>query len=233
MTKSTPTPDTLEAIIGYRFSNPLLLVQSLTHRSYVNENKDSPANNERLEFLGDAVIEVWSSQLLFEEFPTVPEGQLTNLRSLLVRTENLATVAKTINLGSHLFLSRGEAAHGGRDNISLLADTFESLVGAIFLDSGFPSVYEFLNRHLKPSLTAIRQQKIFKDPKSYFQEICQSKTGFTPHYEIISQSGPDHAKIFESSVIVNTKPIATGIGISKQKAEEAAALNALEIFKTD
>jgi ribonuclease-3 len=222
---------TLELIVGYNFKNPQLLTQALTHRSYVNENKNTSGNNERLEFLGDAVVEIWASNQLYHQYPTLPEGQLTNLRSLLVRTENLAAVALTIKLGDYLFLSRGEAAHGGRANISLMADTFESLVGAIYVDSNITTVFEFLNKHLLPTLDSISQLKVIKDPKSYFQEICQSQTGVTPHYTIVSQTGPDHARTFEASVMVGDRSVAVGTGNSKQKAEEAAAIAATKVFE--
>ena len=227
---SPPNLDELQRIIGYRFNDAQLLSQALTHRSYINESKNNLQNNERLEFLGDAIVELWSSDLLYSEFPSLAEGELTNLRSLLVRTENLASVSQTLNLGQYLYLSHGEATHGGRTNISLLADTFESLVGAIYLDSDIKEAFSFLSNHLGPTLASIRQQKIIKDPKSYFQEICQSQTGVTPHYQIISQTGPDHAKIFESQLLVNDRVIATGKGNSKQKAEEAAANAAIDQF---
>jgi ribonuclease-3 len=135
-------------------------------------------------------------------------------------------------LGDYLLLSRGEAAHGGRANISLLADTFESLVGAIYVDSNIATVFEFLNKHLLPTLATISQLKVIKDPKSYFQEICQSATGVTPHYTIVSQTGPDHARTFEASVMVGDRSIAVGTGNSKQKAEEAAAIAATKVFET-
>jgi ribonuclease-3 len=220
-----PNLDELQNLIGVKFKDLVVLNQALIHRSYLNENKDSGLeSNERFEFLGDAVLELWSSQTLFHLFPDYPEGKLTNLRSLVVCTENLALVASNFNLGKFILLSRGEETHQGRENLSILADTFESLIGAIYLDSGTKSVNKFLDKFLLPSLNDISQQKIYKDPKSLFQEIAQAKEGITPGYQTISQSGPDHHKTFVVGVYLNGKLISQGEGNSKQKAEEAAAV---------
>lgn len=222
----------LEQKIGLKFKNPQILFQSLIHRSYINENKSQKLqSNERLEFLGDAVLELWSSQKIFNLFPQYPEGDLTNLRSLIVRTENLASVAEKLGIGDFIQLSKGEKTHGGCHNISLLADTFESIIGAIFLDQGMDQASQFLDNFLLPSIDTISQQKIYKDPKSIFQEIAQAKEGITPNYSIINESGPDHQKTFEIGVYISDRLIATGQGNSKQKAEEAAALAATKIYK--
>jgi ribonuclease-3 len=220
-----PNLDALQKLIDIKFKNPSVLNQALIHRSYLNENKTaSLESNERFEFLGDAVLELWSSETLFKLFPDYPEGKLTNLRSLVVCTENLALVATNIDLGKYVLLSRGEETHLGRKNQSILADTFESIIGAIYLDSGIDNVYKFLDQFLLPSLNNISQQKIYKDPKSLFQEIAQAQEGITPHYQTVSESGPDHQKIFTVSVYLDKKLIAKGEGNSKQKAEEAAAV---------
>jgi ribonuclease III len=217
--------DDLQLLIGVKFKHPPVLHQALVHRSYLNENKTaSLQSNERYEFLGDAVLELWASQTLFKLFPDYPEGKLTNLRSLVVCTENLALVAATFDLGKYVLLSRGEETHHGRENQSILADTFESLIGAVFLDSGTSKTFKFLDQILLPSLNNISQQKIYKDPKSLFQEIAQAQQGITPHYQTISESGPDHLKTFVVGVFLDQKLIAEGEGNSKQKAEEAAAV---------
>lgn len=221
--------DALQKLIDIQFKKPSVLNQALIHRSYLNENRETPLeSNERFEFLGDAVLELWSSETLFKLFPEYPEGKLTNLRSLVVCTENLALVAASFDLGKYVLLSRGEETHQGRENQSILADTFESVIGAIYLDSGYPNVEKFLNQFLLPSLHSISQQKVYKDPKSLFQEIAQAKEGITPHYSTESESGPDHLKVFEVGVYLDKKLIATGKGNSKQKAEEAAAIAGYE-----
>jgi len=221
-----PNLDELQQLIGIKFNDPAILNQALIHRSYLNENKSSGPkdSNERFEFLGDAVLELWSSETLFRLFPDYPEGKLTNLRSLVVCTENLALVAASFNLGKFVLLSRGEETHQGRENISILADTLESLIGAIYLDNSIDQVNKFLDQFLLPGLNNISQQKIYKDPKSLFQEIAQAKQGITPRYITITESGPDHHKNFTVGVYLNDKLIAEGEGNSKLKAESAAAL---------
>jgi len=222
-----PQLDALEKEIGLKFTDQKVLLQALIHRSHLNENKGA-SSNERFEFLGDAILELWATEKLFTMFPDFTEGVLTNLRSLVVCTQNLAEVASTINLGQYLLLSRGEETHGGRQNQSILADTFESLIGAIYLDLGPKSVDKFLSQFLQPSIDKISQQSIYKDPKSQFQEISQSKRGVTPHYLVLKESGPDHKKIFEVGAYIGDELITTGSGNSKQRAEEAAATAATQ-----
>ncbi len=216
----------------FKFKDQLLKKQSLVHRSYLNENKDEKLNsNERMEFLGDAILEFWISDYLYKKFPDFSEGDLTNLRSLAVCTNNLAKISKEIKLNEEILLSKGEERHGGRNNTSILADAFESLIGAIYLDSGFKAVCEFLDKTLIPSIRQLSKQKTLKDPKSVFQEIAQDKEGITPNYKTIAESGPDHQKEFEVGVYLNNRLIAKGKGNSKQKAEEDASLNATKIFQ--
>lgn len=222
--------DELQEKIATKFIDPKKLSLALTHRSYLNENRQLKASNERYEFLGDAILEYWSSQKLFSLFPNFDEGQLTNLRSLVVCTQNLAEVGAKFNLGDYILLSHGEEKHGGRSNISLLADTFESIIGAIQLDQGYSAVDAFLNKFLNESIDALSKKHIYKDPKSLFQEIAQSKEGITPHYQTISENGPDHQKVFEVGLYLNDKLIAKGLGNSKQRAEEDAALKGTEIL---
>jgi ribonuclease-3 len=220
----------LQQKIKVKFKNPELLLLALTHRSYLNENRQLKSSNERVEFLGDAILEYWVSQKLYLLFPDFDEGQLTNLRSLIVCTENLADISSSFDLGSFILLSRGEATHSGRQNISLLADTLESLIGAIHLDQGYKSTEKFLNRFFNKNIKSLSEKNIYKDPKSLFQEIAQSKKGITPKYQLISQSGPDHQKIFKIGLYLDEKLIATGKGNSKQKAEEDAATRAILVL---
>jgi ribonuclease-3 len=219
--------DKLQKLLEINFSNPSLLHQSLIHRSYLNENRSlGLISNERLEFLGDAVLELWTTQRLYIQFPELPEGDLTNLRSLIVCTKNLANIATNIKLGDFILLSRGEESHSGRNNQSILADTFESVIGSVYLDKGQSAVDKLLEKFLGEEINLISQQKIYKDPKSLFQEIAQSSRGLTPHYITISSSGPDHQKLFEVAAHIGDELIATGKGNSKQKAEESAAIAA-------
>jgi ribonuclease-3 len=213
-------------MIDLKFKHQELLELALTHRSSLNETTSIKQSNERLEFLGDAVLELWVSEYLYKNFTTSPEGILTNLRSQIVRTENLALVAESFQLGDYIYLSKGEETHGGRHNQSILADAFESLLGAIYLDSGFTAVDKFLTKFLLPSIITISSRKDIKDPKSQFQEIAQSTRGITPHYLTLSETGPDHQKEFLVGAYLDEELIAQGTGASKQKAEEAAAINA-------
>lgn len=222
----------LQKHLKLNFKNPQILHQALIHRSYLNENQqDNISSNERYEFLGDAVLETWISDYLFRQYPQYQEGDLTNLRALSVCTQNLSQIAKNINLSEYLLLSKGEEKNGGRQNPSILADTLESVIGAIYLDQGMSAVSKFLHQHLTPSIQKISQLQNLKDPKSTFQEIAQAKTGTTPHYQVVSQKGPDHKKIFEVAAYIGQKLIATGTGNSKQKAEEDAASKASQLLK--
>jgi ribonuclease-3 len=220
-------------MIDLKFKHPELLELALTHRSSLNETPTTKESNERLEFLGDAVLELWVSEYLYKNFSTSPEGILTNLRSQIVRTENLALVAESFQLGDFIYLSKGEETHGGRHNQSILADAFESLLGAIYLDSGFLNIDKFLTKFLLPGIIEISTHKDIKDPKSQFQEISQSLRGITPHYLTISETGPDHLKEFLVGVYLGEEKIAEGTGASKQKAEESAATNGTKILQKE
>lgn len=224
--------DKLQQVLGIKFLNEQVFRQALIHRSYLNENRQTETqSNERLEFLGDAVLELWCSNTLFLLFPNLPEGDLTNLRAMVVRTENLAKVAKEIKIDQFLLLSKGEEVHGGRENISILADTLESIIGAVYLDLGSEAAFQFLDQHLLPSLKKLSQQKVYKDPKSVFQEIAQAQKNITPHYLTLSETGPDHKKVFTIGAYIGDSLIATGQGNSKQKAEESAAIAAFQKLK--
>ena len=225
-----PPHSDLQKLIKYQFSDINKLDQALVHRSSLNEHRQFTESNERYEFLGDAVLELWISDRLFNRFTKFDEGKLTNLRALIVCTQNLAQVASKINLGNFIYLSHGEENHGGRLNQSILADTFEAVLGSIYLDGGLEPAFNFLDLFLESSIKDFSSKEIYKDPKSIFQEISQAKRGITPKYQTISESGPDHQKVFEVGVYLNDELIATGSGNSKQKAEESASLEATKIL---
>lgn len=222
----------LENKLKIKFRNKKLLKQALIHRSYLNENQDpSLASNERLEFLGDAVLELWTTKQLFDRFPGLHEGVLTNIRAALVRTENLAKAAQKINLGKFLFLSRGEDAGEGRKNPSLLANTFEALIGAIYLDQSWEETARFLNRHLLKQLIKLGRGGDVKDDKTKLQEIIQARLRVTPHYKTVKEEGPDHAKVFTVAAYYGKRKITLGKGNSKREAEEEAAKKALTLVR--
>ncbi len=222
----------LEKRLRVHFRQPELLEKALTHRSWLNEHRQkTTTSNERLEFLGDAVLELWSSSRLYALFPQYPEGQLTNIRSALVRTQTLALAAKKLHLGKYLRLSRGEEKTGGRQNPSLLENTFEALIGAIYADQGIEAAFKFLDRQLLAKLKLFGKKGNIKDAKTIFQEIAQERMKITPHYQILASQGPEHQKIFTAGAFLETKLIAKGQGHSKREAEEAAAKKALTIFK--
>lgn len=221
----------LQSIINVQFKDEKMLTQALIHRSFLNENKGKDLkSNERYEFLGDSILELWISETLFNLFPNLEEGDLTNLRSLIVCTQNLALIALEIKLGDFIFLSKGEELHGGRQNQTILADTFEALIGAIYLDQGSKSAYKFLKQSLTESISHFSSKKVLKDPKSVFQEIAQAQKGITPNYKTITEFGPDHNKTFEIGVYLGKELIATGTGSSKQRAEEDASIKATKLF---
>ena len=216
--------------LGLRFSNLHLLVRALTHRSYVNENPDAVEDNERMEFLGDAVLDFVVGAWVYNHFPEMQEGDLTRMRSALVRTDTLADFASLLDLGPALRLGRGELASGGRQRDNLLCATFEALIGAIYLDQGIPSVGDFMEPLLAgASINVIGQVELY-DPKSTLQEWAQSNKLGTPRYMTIDSSGPDHAKVFTVEVQVDGKIYGQGAGSSKQAAAQMAAHAALEIL---
>jgi len=225
---SRETPRDLADRIGLEFSDWLLLSRALTHRSYLNEHPDALEDNERLEFLGDAVLDFIAAAWLYNRYPEMPEGDLTRMRSALVHTEQLANFARKIDLGQAMLLGRGEMYSGGADRDPLLCDTFEALVGAIYLDSGsIDLVKHFIMPFFDGAADeAVRNRKI-EDPKGLLQEWVQSQGHSAPKYVIRKAYGPDHSKIFEVDVLVNGKASASGNGHSKQAATKDAALNAL------
>lgn len=221
----------LEKIINIKFKNIGILKQALIHRSFLNEADQKINSNERLEFLGDAVLELWTTSNLFRYFPDFPEGRLTTIRSHLVCTETLAEIADSIELGNYLFLSKGEAKENGRKKTSLLADAFEALIGALYIDRGQKTAYRFLDQKLLKKLKSFKNKKNIKNYKTRLQELVQNKVGITPHYEIIKTIGPDHQKKFICGVYFGEKEITQGAGLSKKHAEEAAAQKALTLIQ--
>lgn len=214
-----------------KFNQPELLELALTHRSALNENI-SPAleSNERLEFLGDAVLELVTTEFLYEQFPNEPEGILTAYRSSLVKTTTLAEVATSLGLGQKLYLSKGEEATGGRENPGLLADTTEAVIGAIYLDQGIEQVKKFLEENLFIKFNEIKEQKLYRDAKSQLQEVVQSLGFEAPDYQVVNEEGPDHDKTFTIQVLVDQQVVGEGIGRSKQAAQQVAAQAALEKY---
>lgn len=218
----------LQEHIGVTFQNQALLAQAFIHRSHLNESKEHTQSNERLEFLGDAVLSFVTSEYLYATYPKFPEGTLTNVRSTLVKTKSLALVAADLKLGELLMLSRGEESSGGRVNESLLADSFEALLGAIFLDQGIDAAKKFLTTHLLYKTTTILETKSYIDFKSLLQELTQEKTKISPTYRVTKSDGPDHNKTFWVEVLSGETLLGSGMGKSKQEAEQNAAQTALE-----
>jgi len=209
------------------FSNQALLTLALTHKSWINEHPEAKGTNERLEFLGDAILEFIISEELYERFPDKEEGYLTALRANLVNTVNLAVLAQKLNLGEALLLSKGEEDGGGRQNQSLLADTVEAIIGALYLEKGFQVVHDFIRENLIVEIPE-KVSKPLKDPKSRLQEYVQAKGLATPKYIVSSESGPDHNKDFIIEVKVEDKVLGKGLGKSKNTAEQKAAEEALK-----
>ncbi len=211
-----------------KFKRSALLQQALVHSSFVNENPDrAPESNERLEFLGDAVLGLVVADELFAAFPDQDEGMLTELRTHLVRRDTLAKAARRLKLGDALLLGRGEEAGGGRTRPTNLAHAYEAVVGAIFLDSGLTSARSFVRTSLSSELGAVAERAVPLDPKSRLQEMSQSLFQSTPAYRLVAAQGPDHARHFTVEVVVNGKAFGTGKGSSKQQAEKDAARQAL------
>lgn len=217
----------LQNKIGVSFKNPELLKLAFVHRSYLNEAKQTHTSNERLEFLGDSILSLLTSQYLYETYPEYPEGTLTNIRSSLVKTTSLGDISKTLGLGELLFLSHGEEASGGRTNQSLLADVFEALLGAMYLDQGIEITKKFLAKYLFPNTENIIATKSYIDYKSLLQEFIQQNSRVSPTYHVVKSEGPDHARTFWIEARAEKNVLGAGSGKSKQEAEQAAALAAL------
>lgn len=223
----------LEKILGTKITDARLFETAFTHRSYLNEHHaPGLVSNERLEFLGDAVLQLLSSEFLCSRFPEAPEGELTNYRSSVVCTPSLAEESKRLCYGKFLLLSRGEEATGGREREYILANTFEAVLGALYTQNGLDFCRQFVEKNLLYKVDAIIKENRYKDAKSKFQEMAQEKLAFTPEYVLVDSWGLDHDKTFKVQVKVGDKVYGEGIGKSKQRAEMEAAANGLERLKT-
>lgn len=219
----------LEKKLSLKFKNKDLLTQSFVHRSYPNENPGlGLEHNERLEFLGDAVLELVVTEYLYKEFPEKAEGELTNWRAALVNAKMLSLLAEELGFNDFLLLSRGETKELGKARQYILANTLEAFVGSLYLDLGYEAADKFIKKYLLKKLPEIIRHKLYKDAKSHFQEETQDKVGITPLYKVMKEWGPDHKKKFTVGVFLNSDLIAEGEGYSKQEAEETAAKAALE-----
>jgi ribonuclease III len=216
------------AELGLTFKNLDLLIEALTHRSYLNEHKAAGPHNERLEFLGDAVLELATTHFLFNRFPSKPEGELTAYRAALVNTFSLAESAKTLGLNDMLLLSKGEAKDTGRARDIILANAFEAVLGAVYLDQGYEAAEAFVGRTLYPKIDSIIENRAYQDSKSRFQEAAQEKKGITPTYRTVAEEGPDHDRVFTVGAFLHDQEFARGTGKSKQEAEQSAAQAALD-----
>lgn len=215
----------LEERIDYHFSDRHLMTKAMTHSSYANEHRLNKLEcNERLEFLGDSVLEVVSSDCLYHKYPEKPEGDLTKIRASIVCEPTLAYCAEDIHLGEYLLLGKGEEATGGRGRASVVSDAMEALIGAIYLDGGFANAKEFILRFI---MNDLEHKQLFYDSKTILQEIVQSRTEEPLSYELLREEGPDHNKIFEAQVLVGDKVIGQGIGRTKKAAEQVAAYHGI------
>lgn len=220
---------TLEENLGIKFKDYSLLSRALTHRSYLNENPNiALADNERLEFLGDAVLDFIVGAYLYHRFPEMDEGELTSLRAALVRAKTLADFARQLELGKFLQLGYGEAENGGRERVPILCATFEAVIGAMYLDQGLEKVENLVERLVGPALVTIMASSLHKDAKSEFQVWAQARYNITPHYEVIASSGPDHAKVFTVQVKLGDDTWGMGSGRSKRRAAQVAAAEAMQ-----
>lgn len=224
-----PDFQTFAKKLDISFNNINLLIEALTHRSYLNEHREyTGSHNERLEFLGDAVLELASTDFLFKKFPAKPEGELTSYRAALVNTVSLAESAQVLGINDYLLLSKGEAKDTGRARDVILADAFEAIIGAIYLDSGYVNAEKFIAKNLYTKIESVIASRSYQDAKSRFQELAQEKRGITPSYETLSEVGPDHDKRFTVGVFIGSEEIARGTGQSKQEAEQSAASAGLD-----
>jgi ribonuclease-3 len=230
MTDLTHTRPSFEEVLGVKFNNLDLLTRALTHRSFVNEyDGDDPIkDNERLEFLGDAILDVIVAEMLFKKFPDVSEGELTQLRAALVKTESLAMIATKFQLGEYLRIGRGEENSGGRQRVNNLCRGFEAVIGAMYLDSDLKTVEDFVMPTLNELLNYVLENNLHIDARSELQERIQASLSITPSYRIAGADGPDHAKEFHMEVTIGDVVIGTGIGTSKRAAAQEAARAALQ-----
>ena len=218
----------IETLLGVTFTDKNLLLSATTHRSYLNEHRDANwEHNERLEFLGDAVLELVVTDHLFSKYPEKPEGELTAIRAALVNTTSLAAASEQLGINRYLLMSKGEAKDEGRARQYILANAFEACIGALYLDQGYAAAKEFIAGRLFPLTDEIVAKRLWQDPKSRFQELAQEKASVTPTYETVSQEGPDHDRVFTVGVFLRHEKVAEGKGRSKQEAEQQAAERAI------
>ncbi len=232
MQKKLPNFEELEKKIGVEFRDPSLLRQACTHRSYINENRGlGLGHNERLEFLGDAVLELVVTNFLYHKFPDRAEGDLTAYRSALVNTNSLSKVGEIMGINPYLLMSKGETKDVGRARSIIIADAVEAIIGAIYTDQGYGIAANFVSKNLLEvvDIDEIVDKKLWLDAKSRFQERAQEKVGITPSYKTLKETGPDHSKLFTLGVFLGDVQVATGAGLSKQEAEQKAAEKALEV----
>jgi len=222
------SPSVFKTRLSLPFKDDFLLARALTHRSYLNENKDALEDNERLEFLGDAILDFIVAEWIYHKFPEKPEGALTRLRAALVHTEQLANFARLINMGPALRLGRGEIRAGGRERSALLCDAFEALIGALYLHAGIDAIKDFIYPLVENVVDDILINHFDEDPKSGFQEWAQSQGFPSPSYITVLESGPDHAKVFEMEARIDNKVFGRGSGSSKHNAEKEAAKQAIQ-----
>ena len=220
----------LQSILGVEFNDTEVLLSAITHRSYLNEHREATwAHNERLEFLGDAVLELVITDYLFTKYPDKPEGELTAVRAALVNTVSLAEASEQLGINKFLLMSKGEAKDEGRARQYILANAFESCIGALYIDQNYETAKEFIARHLFGKTDDIVDKQLWQDAKSRFQELAQEHASITPTYETIEQEGPDHDRVFTVGVYLRKEKIAEGTGRSKQEAEQAAAEKGLVV----
>ncbi len=218
----------IERILGVTFNEPIHLLTAITHRSYLNEHREAQQDhNERLEFLGDAVLELIVTDYLFHKYAEKPEGELTAIRAALVNTVSLSAASEKLGINKYLLMSKGEAKDEGRARQYILANVFEAFIGAIYLDQGYATAQDFVARNLFPKTEEIVRKRLWQDPKSRFQELAQEHVSITPSYQLHGQEGPDHDRIFTIGVYLRTELVAEGKGRSKQEAEQEAALHAV------
>lgn len=219
----------LETLLGVTFNDKQLLLSAVTHRSYLNEHREATQeHNERLEFLGDAVLELVVTDFLFKKYPQKPEGDLTAVRAALVNTVSLAAASDAIGINDFLLMSKGEAKDTGRARQYILANAFEACIGAIYLDKGYQAAEAFVAGQLFKRTEEIVEKRLWQDAKSRFQELAQEQSGVTPTYELVTQEGPDHNRVFTVGVFLDREKVAEGQGQSKQEAEQQAAERAIE-----
>jgi len=232
MTELDISFDEFESHLEVHFQSPDLLVRAMTHRSYVNEHEEVRRDNERLEFLGDAILDFVVADMLFRKFPDIPEGDLTQLRSALVRTDSLAKLAAEARVGEFLLIGKGEENNGGRFRVNNLCRGFEALIGAIYMDQGLETVKEFVIPRLDNLLDYIIANDLHIDARSQLQERSQAELRVTPKYRVVDAAGPDHEKQFLIEVVIDTLVIGTGLGTSKRMAAQSAAREALKRLET-